>query len=81
MAEPPRPQGGTAADNNSAETPPRHTAGTNSARPEHGALARREYGLLAPMGAVVDLAAMGDQGSEDGHEATMGTAGQTRQEM
>ena len=49
MAEPLRPQRSMAADNGSAENPLRNTAGTDSARPEHGALARPKYGLLAPM--------------------------------
>ena len=43
-------------------------------------LARREYGLLAPMGTVVHPADAGDLGSEDGHEATLGTAEQARRE-
>ena len=64
------PERPTAADDGSAETPPRHTAGTDSARPEHGALARREYGLLAPAGTVVDPANTRDPGSEAGHGAT-----------
>ena len=37
----------TAADKVSAGTLTRHTAGTDGARPEHSALARRKYGLLA----------------------------------
>ena len=51
-------------------TPTRHTAGTDGARPKHGALARREYGLLAPKGMEVDPADTGDSGSEEIHEAT-----------
>ena len=70
MAAPLRPQRGTAADNGSAGNPTRYTAGTDSARPEHGALVRRKYGLLAPMGTEVDTADVGDPGSEDGHKAT-----------
>ena len=38
------------------ETPPRHTAGTAGTRPEHSALARHDYGLLAPAGTAVDPA-------------------------
>ena len=53
-ALPPRPQQGTAADTNIAGTRPRNTAGTDGNRPEHGALARCEYGLLAPIGTAVD---------------------------
>ena len=66
----PRPQLGTAADDGSAGTPSSHTAGTGGARPEHGALVCREYGLLAPAGMVVDPADAGDTGSEAGHGAT-----------
>ena len=46
----PHPQQGTAADTDSAGTPPRHTVGNDGTRPEHGALVRREYGLLATLG-------------------------------
>ena len=53
-AELSRPQQGMAADDGIAETPQRHTAGTAGARPKHGALARCEYGLLAPMGMAFD---------------------------
>ena len=60
----------TEADNGSAKNPPRHTAGTGSARPEHGALARRDYGLLAPAGMVVNQSNVGDTGSEAGHGGT-----------
>ena len=68
--EPPIPQRGTAAENGSAENRPRHTAGTNVARPEHGALARREYGLLAPTGMVVIPDDAGEPSSKASHEAT-----------
>ena len=74
---PPRPQRGTEADTNSAGTLPRHTAGTNGARPKHGALVRHEYGLLALTGTAVDPADAGDQGSGDGHEDTRGTSDQS----
>ena len=80
MALPPRPQRIMAADTDSLGTPTRHTAGTDGARPKHGALARREYGLLAPTGTAVNTAAAGDQGSRDGHKATRGTANQARRE-
>ena len=66
----PGPHRGTAADDGSAETPPRNTAGTNSARPKHGTLARRKYGLLAPEGTAVDPADAGDLSSEAGYGAT-----------
>ena len=56
---PPRPQWGTAADDGSAGTPTRHTAGTDSARPEHGALASRKYNLLAPTGPAINPADVG----------------------
>ena len=79
-APPPLPQRGLAADNGSAGTPTRHTSGTDVARPEHGALARREYGLLVPTGAAVDPADAGDLGSEDGPESTRGAAGKARRE-
>ena len=77
---PPRLQRGTAAVGDSVGTPTRHTAGTAGARPEHNALARREYHLLAPTGTSVDLADAGDQASKDSHEATRGTNDQARRE-
>ena len=80
MAPLPRPQWGTAADNGSSGTPTRHTSGTDVARPEHGALARREYGLLSPTGMAVDPADAGELGNKDGHESTRGTAGHYRRE-
>ena len=79
-AAPPRPQQGTAADTNSAGTPPRHTSGTAGARLKHGVLARHEYGLLAPPGAVVDPSDTGEQDSRDGHESTGERADQSRRE-
>ena len=69
-AEPPWLQRGTVADNGSAGTLPRHTAKSNGARPEHNALVRREYGLLALEGMAVDPADTGDTGSEASHGAT-----------
>ena len=69
MVAPPRPQPGTAADDDSAGTLPRHTAGTNVARPKHGALARRKCGLLAPTGMAVDQADAGDPVSAAGRGA------------
>ena len=50
--------------------PPRHTAGTDGARPEHSKLTHREYGLLAPKGTAVDPADVGDPGSKARHGFT-----------
>ena len=41
----------------------RYSDGTSGVRPEHGALARRKYGLLAPEEPAGDPAATGPQGS------------------
>ena len=79
-AEPPRPQRSTEAYTDSAENQPRHTAGTNGARPKHGALTRHEYGFLAPAGTVVDHADAGDTGSEAGHGATTDQDGTDQEE-
>ena len=76
MVAPPHPQQDMAADIKIAGTLLMHTAGTDSVRPEHGALTRHKYGLLAPIWTVVDPAAAGYQGSGNIHEATRGTAGQ-----
>ena len=51
----------------------RHTEGANGARPEHGALARHKYGLMAPEDPAGDLAVADPQEYRDDHEATMGT--------
>ena len=67
MAAAPRPHRGMAAENDSVGTLLMNTAGTNSASPEHGALARHKYGLLVPTVSAVDLATTGDQGSKDSH--------------
>ena len=66
---PPGSQRGTAADDGSAETLPRNTAGTDGASPKHGALARHKYSFLAPAGMAVDPADAGDLSSEVGYEA------------
>ena len=79
-APPPHPQKGTAEDNCRAGTLTRHTVGTDGARPEHGALACREYGLLAPTVMVVNLANMGDPGSAYGHEAIGRLDGQAQRD-
>ena len=80
MAAVPRPQRGMTADNGSAGTLTRHTASTDGARPKHGGLVRREYGLLAPTGTAVDMDDTGDLGSEDGHEAIRGLDGKDKGE-
>ena len=59
-----------AVDAGSAENLPRHTASTDSSRPEHGALARSEYGLREPTGTAVDQADAGDTVSEAVHGTT-----------
>ena len=51
----------------------RHSDGTNGARLEHGAFARREYSLLAPEGSTGDPTSAGPQESGDEPEDTMGT--------
>ena len=66
----------TEADDGSTGTPTRHNANTDGTRPEHGTLAHRENGLLAPTGTAVDPANTGDPGSEDRHETTGEHAGQ-----
>ena len=69
-AAPLRPKRGTAVDDGSAETPPRHTASADGAKPKHGVLARCEYSLLAPTGTAVDPANVGDPGSAASHGAS-----------
>ena len=76
----PRPQWGMAADDGSAGNPPRHTAGTDVSRPEHGALAHRKYSLLEPIGIAVDPADADDPGSEAGHGATVDQDGRAPEE-
>ena len=66
----PRPQRGTAADDSIAGTPPRHTAGTNGARPKHSALAHHECALLGPTVTEVNQADVGDPGSAAVHGVT-----------
>ena len=79
-AEPTGPQQGTAADDGSTEDQPRHTSGTNGARPEYGALARRKYGLLALAGTAVDQVDAGDTGRKAGHGATADQDGKEPEE-
>ena len=53
--------------------PRRHPDGTNGARPEHGALARREFGLLALEEPAGESAVAEPQGSGDSPKDTTGT--------
>ena len=53
--------------------PRRHPDGTNGARPEHGALARREFGLLALEEPAGESAVVEPQGSGDSPKDTTGT--------
>ena len=56
-APPPNPQRGMAAGRGSKVSTRSHPYGAVGARPKHGALARRENGLLAPEEPVGDPAA------------------------
>ena len=76
----PCPQRGKEGENNNARTLLRHTTGTDGARSEHGALARRDYGLLAPTGLAVDPAVVRYQVSRDGYETTRSVVDQARRE-
>ena len=58
----------------------RHPDGANGTRPEHSALARRKYGLLALDEPTGDPAAADPRDHGDGHEATMGTEDQNQRE-
>ena len=69
-AELPRPKRDIAAGDGSAENRPRHTAGTDGARPEHGAVSRRKYGSLAPAGTAVNQPDTGERGNKACHGAT-----------
>ena len=69
-AVPPRLHRGTSVEGDSKGTLRRHTAGTYGAKPEHGALARCEYSLLAPTGPAVNPAAVGGKGRRYSHKAT-----------
>ena len=53
----------------------RYYDGADGARPEHGVLARREYGLLALEDTAGDPAAAGPQGSGDNPKDTTGIGG------
>ena len=59
----------------------RHYEGATGARPEHGVLARRDYGLLAPEELAGDPAVAGSQGSGETPKDTMGTGGTDGREM
>ena len=76
----PRLQRGTASVGDSAGNLLRYTAGADSARPKHGALARREYGLLSPTELAVDPADAGNQVSGDVLKENRGTADQAQRE-
>ena len=76
----PHPQRGTVPHISSAGTLLRHTVGTDGARPKHGTLARRKYGLLALVGTGFDPAVAGIQGSGNDHKDTRGTANQAQRE-
>ena len=58
----------------------RHTDNSNGARPKHGALARRKYGLLAPEDPAGDPAAAGTQGSRDIPKDITKTGGTNRRD-
>ena len=79
-AAPPHPQRGMVAYNRSAGTLLRHIVGTDGARPKHGTLACRKYGLLALVGTGFDPAVAGIQGSGNDHKDTRGTANQAQRE-
>ena len=53
----------------------RHSDGSGSTRPEHGALTRSEYGLLAPEGPAGNPSVAGPQENGDNPEVTTGTGG------
>ena len=55
--------------------PQSHPDSVKGARPKHGALARREYGILVPEELAGNPDAEGSQGSWDSPEDTMGTGG------
>ena len=56
----------------------RNSDGASGARPKHGALACRKYGLLVPEGPAGDLAVSGHQGSGYDPKETTGTGGTSR---
>ena len=70
-AEPPGPHRGTAADDGSAETPPRQSEGAGSARSKNGMHPRRKYDLLAEEAPEGGRDNAGDTGSEAGHGGTV----------
>ena len=74
-AAPQIPQRGMAEGGGSKVSTHRHPDGANSARTEHGALARREYGLLVLEEPADDPAALEPRDRRDDPEATMGTGG------
>ena len=57
-----------------------HPNGADGARPKHGAIARRKYGLLAPAEPASDPAAAETKVSGDIHNATIEMEDQDRRE-
>ena len=76
-AAPPSPHRGTTEVEIGEVSTERHPDG---ARPKHSALARREYGLLAPAEPAGNPAAAGPQGIRDSPNDTTGTGGTYRRE-
>ena len=72
-AAPQIPHQGTAEGGRGEVRPHRHPGGANGARPEHGALARRKYGLLSLEDPAGDPAAVGPQDSRNIPEETLET--------
>ena len=72
-AAPQIPQRGMATGRVSKVSTHRHPNRTKGARPEHGALSRRKYGLLAPYDPEDNPASAEPQELEDGQEAAMST--------
>ena len=79
-APPPSPQWGTEEEERGEVIPQSHSKGAGGSRPEHGALARREYGLLVPEELAGDPDAAGAQGSGDNPKDTIGAGGTDRRE-
>ena len=67
------PHQGTAEGERGEVIPQWHPDSANGARPEHGTLARREYGILAPEELAGNPDAEGSQGSWDIPKDTTGT--------
>ena len=78
---PQRPQWGMSEGGGIKVSMHRHPDIANRTRPEHGALARCKYGLLAPEEPAGDPAAAKQQDCGDSPEATMGTWGPDERAM